>query len=48
MKTIINFTPTGMIPTKTMTPYVPVSTTEIILNPGNGLYGRHDGKRKAH
>ena len=27
---IINFTPTGMIPTKEMTPYVPVSVSEII------------------
>lgn len=27
---IINFTPTGMIPTKEMTPYVPVSPSEII------------------
>jgi uncharacterized protein (DUF849 family) len=27
---IINFTPTGMIPTKGMTPYVPVSPQEII------------------
>jgi uncharacterized protein (DUF849 family) len=27
---IINFTPTGMIPTKKMTPYVPVSQNEII------------------
>jgi len=27
---IINFTPTGMIPTKEMTPHVPVSTSEII------------------
>jgi len=30
MKTIINFCPTGMIPTKEMTPYVPVSPSEII------------------
>jgi uncharacterized protein (DUF849 family) len=29
-KLIINFAPTGMIPTKKMTPYVPVSATEII------------------
>lgn len=29
-KLIVNFTPTGMIPTKEMTPYVPLSTTEII------------------
>lgn len=27
---IFNFTPTGMIPTKEMTPHVPISTTEII------------------
>jgi len=27
---IINFTPTGMIPTKEMTPYVPVSVSEIV------------------
>jgi len=27
---IINFTPTGMIPTKEMTPYVPVSIAEIV------------------
>jgi len=29
-KLIINFTPTGMIPTKEMTPYVPISPEEII------------------
>lgn len=29
-KLIINFTPTGMIPTKKMTPYVPLSIMEII------------------
>ena len=29
-KLIINFTPTGMIPMKEMTPHVPLSTTEII------------------
>lgn len=29
-KLIINFTPTGMIPTKTMTPHVPVSVQEIV------------------
>lgn len=29
-KLIINFTPTGMIPTREMTPYVPVSPQEII------------------
>jgi len=27
---IINFTPTGMIPTKEMTPHVPISITEIV------------------
>jgi len=31
-KLIINFTPTGMIPTKSMTPHVPVSVSEIIEN----------------
>ena len=30
MNLIINFTPTGMIPTKKMTPYVPVSISEIV------------------
>ncbi|MGB5437057.1 MAG: 3-keto-5-aminohexanoate cleavage protein [Maribacter sp.] len=29
-KIIINFTPTGMIPTKKMTPYVPLSVSEIV------------------
>jgi 3-keto-5-aminohexanoate cleavage enzyme len=29
-KLIINFTPTGMIPTKEMTPYVPITPKEII------------------
>jgi len=29
-KLIINFTPTGMIPTKDMTPYVPITPSEII------------------
>ena len=29
-KLIINFTPTGMIPTKDMTPHVPVTTNEIV------------------
>ena len=29
-KLIINFTPTGMIPTKEMTPYIPLSPQEII------------------
>jgi len=30
MNVIVNFTPTGMIPTKEMTPYVPVSVQEIV------------------
>lgn len=30
MKVIVNFTPTGMIPTKEMTPHVPVSVREIV------------------
>ena len=29
-KLIVNFTPTGMIPTKKMTPYVPISVSEIV------------------
>jgi uncharacterized protein (DUF849 family) len=29
-KLIINFTPTGMIPTKEMTPYVPVTIAEVV------------------
>jgi len=29
-KFILNFTPTGMIPTKDMTPYVPISVSEIV------------------
>lgn len=32
MDLIINFTPTGMIPTKEMTPHIPVSVMEIIEN----------------
>lgn len=32
MNLIINFTPTGMIPTKDMTPFVPVTVTEIVDN----------------
>jgi uncharacterized protein (DUF849 family) len=32
MNVIINFTPTGMIPTKDMTPHVPVAPQEIIEN----------------
>jgi 3-keto-5-aminohexanoate cleavage enzyme len=30
MDLIVNFTPTGMIPTKKMTPYVPISAKEIV------------------
>ena len=30
MNLIINFTPTGMIPTKRMTPQVPISVSEIV------------------
>ena len=30
MDCIINFTPTGMIPTKSMTPFVPVTAVEIV------------------
>ncbi|MHC4326387.1 MAG: 3-keto-5-aminohexanoate cleavage protein, partial [Planctomycetota bacterium] len=30
MDLIINFTPTGMIPTKEMTPHVPITAEEII------------------
>lgn len=30
MNLIINFTPTGMIPTKEMTPFVPISISEIV------------------
>lgn len=29
-KLIVNFTPTGMVPTKAMTPHVPVSVSEIV------------------
>jgi 3-keto-5-aminohexanoate cleavage enzyme len=32
MNLIINFTPTGMIPTKKMTPHVPISVAEIVEN----------------
>jgi Uncharacterized conserved protein len=31
-KLIINFSPTGMIPTKKLTPYVPISVPEIVEN----------------
>ncbi len=27
---IVNFTPTGMIPTRTMTPHVPITVPEIV------------------
>ena len=30
MDLIINFTPAGMIPTKDMTPHVPITTEEIV------------------
>jgi 3-keto-5-aminohexanoate cleavage enzyme len=30
VKVIVNFTPTGMIPTKEMTPHVPISVNEIV------------------
>lgn len=30
MNLIINFTPTGMIPTKELTPHIPISITEIV------------------
>jgi len=30
MKTVINFTPTGMLPMKQMTPHVPISVQEIV------------------
>ncbi|MBK8923556.1 MAG: 3-keto-5-aminohexanoate cleavage protein [Saprospirales bacterium] len=29
-KLVINFTPTGMVPTKAMTPHVPVGVSEIV------------------
>lgn len=32
-KLIVNLAPTGMIPTKEMTPHVPVSPQEIIMPP---------------
>lgn len=32
MNLIVNFTPTGMIPTKEMTPHVPISMQEIVEN----------------
>lgn len=36
-KIIVNFTPTGMIPTKAMTPYVPVQASEIIEEVKNAI-----------
>ncbi|MBI1977214.1 MAG: 3-keto-5-aminohexanoate cleavage protein, partial [Candidatus Omnitrophica bacterium] len=30
MDLIVNFTPTGMIPTKEMTPHVPITVNEIV------------------
>jgi 3-keto-5-aminohexanoate cleavage enzyme len=32
MNVVINFTPTGMIPTKGMTPHIPVTVSEIVEN----------------
>ncbi len=32
MNLIVNFTPTGMIPTREMTPHVPISAQEIVEN----------------
>ena len=32
MELIVNFTPTGMIPTKKLTPHVPISVAEIVEN----------------
>jgi 3-keto-5-aminohexanoate cleavage enzyme len=32
MDLIVNFAPTGMIPTKQLTPYVPVSVGEIVAD----------------
>ncbi len=43
MDLIINFKPTGMIPTKEMTPNVPIKAEEIIddiYQAGHGKYGR--------
>ena len=44
-KLIINFTPTGMIPTREMTPHVPVTPAEIIRDV---LEARHYGVSIAH
>ncbi len=44
-KLIINFTPTGMIPTKTMTPHVPLSPEEIA---SDVLEGRQYGISMVH
>jgi uncharacterized protein (DUF849 family) len=49
---IINFTPTGMIPTKEMTPYVPITVEEIVEDVHQAvdigismvhLHARHNG-----
>ena len=37
-KLIINFTPTGMIPTKEMTPHVPISVNEIMRIANENLF----------
>ena len=37
MDLIVNFTPTGMIPTKKMTPHVPISSSEIAQEVHNAL-----------
>ena len=44
-KLIINFTPSGMIPTKQMTPHVPVSPEEII---SEALESRQFGVSMIH
>ena len=46
-KLIINFTPTGMVPTKAMTPHVPVSVAEIVETEGPAEIRRADGERVA-
>jgi uncharacterized protein (DUF849 family) len=54
MDLIINFTPTGMIPTKEMTPHVPIGVNEIVedvhealeivfMHETNALGNRHTG-----
>ena len=37
MNLIINFTPTGMVPTQKMTPYVPVTAKEIVEDVHNAI-----------